>query len=155
MRISRRGVARMRESIHKSLAAGVTLLGLCACSGDDFAHPPCRTDQGSLVVLAAATGCPHLTSFDILPSDVYVGSSVALRATADGPSGATFAFAWKASNGTIADPQAADTEFQCTAPGVADLTITVTNPANTSGACEDVGHGSVTCDPAEGGPDLD
>jgi hypothetical protein len=145
----------MRESIHKSLAAGATLLGLSACSGDDFAHPPCRTDQGSLVVSAPVTGCPRLTSFDILPSDVFVGSSVALRATADGPSGAIFAFAWTASNGTIANPQAADTEFQCTAPGIALLTITVTNPANTSSPCEDVGHGSVACDAVEGGADSD
>jgi hypothetical protein len=107
--------------------------------------------MGDVTISAPVAGCPQLTSFSILPSEVYVGSAVDLLAEATGPGGDGFDFSWTASNGHVKDAKAANTTFQCTEAGVAVLTITVRNPTDTNAACAAQGRGAVTCDPADAG----
>jgi hypothetical protein len=115
------------------------------CSGDDYPRPPCRTNQGTVHLIFTIGGCPSLTSFEILPATVDVGSSVQLLASAAITLDETPRFSWAATGGKVADPSAANTTFECTDPGVVDLTVTLS--ATSAVNCPPViGSGSVRCE---------
>jgi hypothetical protein len=133
------------------LAALASIAVAAGCSSADYEPPPCRSTTGGVEINTPVTGCPQLTGFAILPSEAVVGGSVELLATAKAPLGATLDFSWTANSGVVANAHSADTTFMCTAPGLVELTITVSNPASTMDLCEDEGLGTVQCDAADGG----
>jgi hypothetical protein len=105
-----------------SIVAGATtqVTDVLQCSG---AGP----DAGGLAVNAPAYACASVFpgSITVSPSETTVGGTVSLIAatTAVNPSAETFA--WSTTSGTFSAPNAATTNFTCTAPGVATLTLTV------------------------------
>jgi hypothetical protein len=125
---------------------------LAACSGDDYGRPPCRSDRGSLDLSVPISGCPQLSAFDILPTEVDVGSSVQLVGAAAAPLGDRVSFLWTATNGVVADPSAPITTFKCTEAGVARLQLTASNALVPDNGCSAFERGMVVCDvPMEGG----
>ncbi len=133
----------------RALFAVLALLP-CACSSADYPHPPCRTVNGAITFSSGIGDCPALTSWDILPSSVYVGSAVDLKATATATFGSDVRFTWTASGGTLADPHAARTTLTCTSVGRVNVSIAVWTPQAPPGSCGDVniGHGTVECEAA-------
>jgi hypothetical protein len=142
---------RKSNSHAPTLVVACAALGLWACSGDDYARPPCRTNKGTLNVQVPVAGCPHLSSWAILPSEVDVGGTVSLYATAAAVGNETVEFTWSSDSGIVSDPHAPTTTYECTSPGEFEIEIRVVNVDAGSTACEDVGTGSVQCDPNDGG----
>jgi hypothetical protein len=139
-----------------SLAVAIPLVAVCACSGDDFGPPPCRVNRGGVYISVPVAPCPKLGPWGILPREVNVGASVQLVASAIGASADVVQYTWSADGGgTVADPHAAITTFQCTAPGEFTIEISVSNSEAAMGTCQDVATGSVQCDPNDGGAAAD
>jgi hypothetical protein len=135
------------------LLAVAAAVGASACSdANDYRPPGCRTNLGNAGFVVEIGGCPVLSSFAILPSDVSVGGSVMLLSTAAASLGETVAFEWTATSGVIADPSAPATTFTCTEPGIAYVTVTVWNAADPTRSCTRSNNGFVECDPVDGGP---
>ena len=130
----------------------MALLG--ACSSESYGPPPCRSNKGALNLTAQVAGCPKLSSWEILPREVDVGSSVQLLAAAAAAVGENVAFTWSTGSvdaGVIADPHAASTTFECTDPGEFTVEVQVVNAQSPNDGCKDVGTGSVQCDLPDGG----
>jgi hypothetical protein len=146
-RKSRRGVAWTAK-------IACTIGALAACSGDAYGPPPCRTNKGTLTITATATGCPRLSFWAILPAEVDVGSSVQLVATAAASIGENVAFTWSTADGgvIIANPHAASTTAECTAPGAFPVKISVASADSANVACSDVETGTIHCDLDAGVP---
>jgi hypothetical protein len=109
-----------------------------ACTNDD--KPTCHSKVGSAGVNGSVTACPVITSYDVAPSQVVMGKSVQLTASATDPSGATLTYSWQSTSGVVADTHTASTTYRCTAPGPATLTITASN-----GLCDDTASAVVDC----------
>ena len=128
------------------------VLGLTAfalgCSGDpaEITNVPCRTHERSIEVLVSTNDCPNITEFTVTPSSVIVGSSVQLRADAASP-GHDVTFEWTADSGVIADATLPITTFRCTAGGLANVTLTVSNGSCPRSVTYPV---SCTCEPDSG-----
>ncbi len=109
-------------------------------------HQAPRT--GSVAVNGVVNVCPQIDALDANPTEVFVGGTVGLAATAHdadhGPS--TLTAAWSATSGTFTDPSALATRFTCTQPGAATLTLTVSDGDATAG-CPATASLTVTCDP--------
>lgn len=118
------------------LAIGI--LGAVGACSDDSA--PCKSKFGSAGIEATASACPSITSYDVEPSQVIVGSAVHLSAVAQDPNSAPLTFTWSASGGTIADAHASDTTFTCTAVGKPTIMVQVSN-----GTCDDTASAPVDC----------
>lgn len=107
-------------------------------------HEPSR--KGSILVTGALNVCPVLDGLAASPSEVYVGSSVALTAQAHDSDAAPSAltYQWTASSGTLSDATAANPMFTCTAPGTATLSVIISDGDTTAG-CPDAGSLTITC----------
>ena len=90
-------------------------------------HEAPRT--GSVTVSGTLNLCPTIDGIGVNPAEVQVGGAVALAAAAHdsdaGPS--PLAFAWSASAGTLSDPTAQNPTFNCTTPGTATVSLTVSD----------------------------
>ena len=120
----------------------VTVQMLCSVSGPD---------AGNLFVTGATSYCGTWTSLSTNSSEVYVGESLVLTATATGPNPSNLGYTWTMSNpigafGATAGGVGAQgqdegvgpsdpMQFMCTAPGTTTVTLVVDDGLNDAGAC--------------------
>ncbi len=113
--------------------------------------------------------CAAITGVTASPTEVSVGSALALAATADAPNMANLTYAWSAPSGSFSAASSGQTSFLCTTPGEVPLTVVagdgtlpegaVCNPAMTTmtvtvtcAAAADAGSGGSPPLDAGGGP---
>jgi hypothetical protein len=108
------------------------------------------SDSGSAAVSGNSFACGTAESISASPSEAIVGHSVALIGAAHGPDSAHLAYAWSAPSGTFSAPNAASTNFTCTAPGVVTVTLTASDgPIPSGGSCDPTQASKtipITCD---------
>jgi phospholipase C len=107
------------------------------------------SDAGSVQVTANTFNCGTVTSIAASPSEVIVGNSVALTASATGPNPGALTYAWSAPTGSFDHPTASSPNFTCSAPGPVTLTVSVGDGAvPEGGACGPTASSTiqVTCD---------
>lgn len=87
------------------------------------------SEAGSAQINAAAYSCASISSIAASPTEVNVGASAALSATASGPGadGGAITFSWTATSGTFDTPNASSANFSCTTAGAATVTLTVSD----------------------------
>jgi hypothetical protein len=124
-----------------SALLALLLLGLPSCSSDGDG-PRGHARLGAAAVDGTASACPSVTTFELLPSEVTLGSAMALRGAALDPGGGEVSYAWRASNpaGVVVDPTYPATSLRCDAPGTVVVTLTASN-----GKCADSMSGVVDC----------
>jgi hypothetical protein len=103
--------------------------------------------NGSVLVNGVLNVCPQIDAVSAAPTEVLVGGSVSLIATAhdadNGPSPLTVS--WAATSGTFTEPSSLNTRFTCTAPGTATLKLTASD-GDTSAGCTAASSLTITCD---------
>jgi hypothetical protein len=120
----------------------VTVQMLCSVSGQD---------AGNLFVTGTTSSCGTWTSLSSTSSEVYVGESLVLTATATGLNPSNLGYTWTMSNpigafGATAGGVGAQgqdegvgpsdpMQFMCTAPGTTTITMVVDDGAQDAGAC--------------------
>lgn len=127
------------------------------CVGDaDFSVSPSATTNVDVVLqcddLSADTTvtvdgtfniCPKVTSTTASPLVAFVGSDIALTASARDRDNDPVSFAWSAASGTFSAPSAATTSYRCTSAGVQTLTVSVSD--GPSRGCTRSATLTVTC----------
>jgi hypothetical protein len=109
---------------------------------------PVRCHEGAKTGSVLATGvvnvCPQIDGVTATPTEVFVGSSIALVATAHDTDGlpSPLSYAWTASSGALADSTSPVTRFTCTAPGTATIGLSVSDG---DAPCADAATVAVTC----------
>jgi len=107
-------------------------------------HEAPRT--GSVSVNGTLNVCPQIDGVSASPTEVLVGGSVGLSASAHdadaGPS--PLAYQWTASSGVVIDPGAATTRFTCTSAGSATISLSVSD-GDPAGNCADTSAVTVNC----------
>lgn len=81
--------------------------------------------DGNVTINGQFNVCPKVTSTTATPLTAFVGSSIALTATASDRDGDPVSFVWSAPGGTFSTPNAASTSFTCTAAGDFAVTVSV------------------------------
>ena len=110
-------------------------------------HLECKVPPrtGSVNVSGTINVCPSVDSLSANPSEVSVGNSLALAASASdrdqGPQ--ALSYTWTASGGTLSSTTSAAPTLTCTTPGDVTVQVTVSD-----GDCTDVASVTVTCSPA-------
>jgi hypothetical protein len=101
---------------------------------------------GSVLVTGELNLCPSIDGIGTNPSEVQVGSSLAVSATAHDSDAAPSAlsYAWTASSGTLSSATAQNPSFTCTVPGPATLTLTVSD-GDPAATCADTLTAQVNC----------
>jgi phospholipase C len=99
---------------------------------------------GGVGINGSTNICPTIGSVSAAPNEVLTGGSVAVSASASDPDGETITYKWSATSGTFANASAASTNFTCTTPGLATLTVTASDGDNTAG-CPDSQTVQVMC----------
>ena len=104
---------------------------------------PDRT--GQVRVGGAFNVCPRIDALATSVAEVYVGSRIALSATAHDLDAAPqpIRYQWSTTSGTITNPDSAHAELACTSAGDAVVTLAVTD-----GDCADTLSTTVTCTPS-------
>jgi phospholipase C len=101
---------------------------------------------GGINVNGTVNICPNLQSLSANPSEVLTGSSVSLTSSAvdpdNGPS--PLSYSWTATSGKFSSPMSPNTTFTCTQPGVATVTLTVSDGDTTAG-CPATSSVAITC----------
>jgi len=109
-------------------------------------HEAPRT--GSVMVSGVLNLCPTIDSLSANPSEVQVGGTIVLLASAHdsdaGPS--PLSFAWKTSAGTLSTAVGEATTLTCTAPGTATVTLAVAD-GDPAASCADSVTAQITCSP--------
>jgi hypothetical protein len=117
-------------------------------------------DGGNANVGAQLVNCGTAGAIAASPSELSVGGTTTVMATATAPNPATITYAWSAPSGIFSSPTSATTDFTCTTTGPVTLTLTVGDgPVPDAGMCN-MGRAQntvqVQCDPAQeaGAPDA-
>ena|GEM_PF-1569300 len=104
------------------------------------------TKTGGAIVSGNLNICPVIDGIDANPSEVALGGTVSLKATAHdsdaGPSAVSYA--WTASAGALSDASAQNATFTCTTAGTATLTLKVSD-GDPAAACADTRTVDITC----------
>ena len=113
-------------------------------------HTPPKT--GSVAINGTTNVCPVIDELSASPTQVNVGSSIALIGAAHDSDSAPSAlsYKWTATSGTFDDATAKSPLFTCTAAGVSTLTLTASD-GDTSPNCADSLTTTVTCTVAANG----
>jgi hypothetical protein len=116
-------------------------------------HPEFQSDGGN----ALPPSCPAWGSVTATPSEVVVGRSLVVSATATAGDPTAIAYFWSAPSGTFDTPTAPTTIFSCTAPGQVPITLNLGNHSADSGDLLCAGPTSSTtitvqCDSAQTAP---
>jgi hypothetical protein len=102
------------------VAGQITNLGIVlACHAED--------QNGTLIINGQVDQCPKIKDLAATPISVPVGGQVNLTSSATDADGDPLSFSWMATNGTIADPNTANTTFTCGAVGMAQITLTISD----------------------------
>jgi len=144
---------------------GITLSGVTSdktttCSGSaTFAvsagtstsvtvHLICKQqgNTGSVIVGATFNVCPVIDAVTATPSEVVIGASVQLAASAHDADGAPspLGFAWETDSGTLSASNVANPTFTCTSYGAATLKLTVFD-GDPSPDCKSTATLALTC----------
>lgn len=101
---------------------------------------------GSVLLNGSLNICPVLDGIAVNPTQVFVGGSLALDATAhdSDQEPASLSYRWTATSGTFSDASARNPNFSCAAVGSATLTLVVSDGDPTV-ACADTGSVTVDC----------
>jgi len=101
---------------------------------------------GSVLVNGVLNVCPVVDGLSVTPSDLVVGGSVVVNATAHDSDAAPAAlgYQWTTTSGTLSSATAQNPTFTCTAAGTATLTLRVTDGDSTPD-CADTATAKVTC----------
>ncbi len=106
----------------------------------------CRTknDLGGVMGNATFNFCPQITSLAATPAPMSVGgeNAIDVTAVAHDLDGNPLTYVWSAPVGTFDDASAPQTVYHCAAPGVVNVTATVTD-----GNCADLVTAAVVCLP--------
>ena len=96
-------------------------------------HEPART--GSVLVTGGVNVCPVIDGISSSPSEVVVGSSIALAAAAHDADSAPAAltYAWTAPSGSFASAVGQTTSFTCTQAGTVSISLTVSDGDSSPG----------------------
>jgi hypothetical protein len=115
-----------------------------------------QSTTGTANITGTDNVCPVIDGVSASPNEVFVGGSLGLTGAAhdadNGPS--PLSYQWTATSGVLATPSAQNTSFQCTTPGVATVTLTVSDGDNLAG-CPATLAVTVTCDATDGGASTD
>ena len=107
-------------------------------------HQPPTT--GSASISGVLNVCPIVDGVSASPSEVQVGATIALAASAhdadNGPS--PLAYAWQATGGTLSSASGATSTLTCTTPGSVTVSVTASDGDTTPG-CADTETAQVTC----------
>ncbi|HTA21031.1 MAG TPA: PKD domain-containing protein, partial [Polyangia bacterium] len=113
-------------------------------------HQPATT--GSAMVSGVINVCPVVDGLSATPSEVTVGSTIALAAAAhdadNGPSPLTYA--WTATGGTLSSATAQNPTLTCTTPGPVTVSVTASD-GDAKPGCADTESATVTCTGAVSG----
>ncbi|HYQ45343.1 MAG TPA: 5'-nucleotidase C-terminal domain-containing protein [Polyangiaceae bacterium] len=101
---------------------------------------------GSVLVNGLLNVCPVVDGLNVSPSDLVVGASVVVNATAHDSDAAPSAlsYQWTASAGTLSSSTTQNPTFTCTTPGSVTLTLKVSD-GDTTVDCADSATATVTC----------
>ncbi|HEY3252982.1 MAG TPA: metallophosphoesterase, partial [Polyangiaceae bacterium] len=101
---------------------------------------------GSLLINGVLNVCPVVDSLNVAPSELTVGGSVVVSATAHDSDAAPspLSYQWTASGGTLSSATAQNPTFTCTAPGSVTLTLKVSD-GDATPDCADSMTATVTC----------
>ncbi len=107
-------------------------------------HQPPTT--GSASISGVINVCPVVDGLSATPSEVTVGSSIALAVAAhdadNGPS--PLAYAWQVTGGTLSSATAQSPTLTCTTPGPVTVSVTASD-GDTKPGCADTESATVTC----------
>jgi len=102
--------------------------------------------SGSVMVGGKLNVCPTIDSIGANPTEVEVGDTIALSASAHdldaGPN--PLSFGWTSSAGTLSDAAAQNPTFRCTALGLVTLHLTV-GDGDPASSCPDTSTAQVRC----------
>jgi hypothetical protein len=106
------------------------------------------TTTGSVMITGAINICPAIDGISATPSEVIVGSTLALGGAAHDTDGAPAAltYAWSAPSGTFSSATAQNPMFKCTESGTVTVSLTVSDGDATAG-CADTQSVPVICSP--------
>ncbi len=140
--------------------SGATSDGSTACTGAaSFAITPGSTtpvtvhlickqqgSTGSVRVGATWNVCPVIDAVSAMPSEVLIGGTLQLAASAHDADGgpAPLRYAWQASSGTLGTADVASPTFTCTSYGSATLTLVVSD-GDPSAGCASTATLTVSC----------
>jgi hypothetical protein len=107
--------------------------------------------NGSVMVNGSLNLCPAIDAVSANPSEVLVGSSLTLSATAHDTDNAPspLSYKWSASSGAFSDPTAQNPRFTCTAAGSVTITLTASD-GDPAASCADTSRVTVNCTAATG-----
>jgi hypothetical protein len=106
------------------------------------------TKSGSVLVTGAINLCPVVDGIAASPTEVIVGSSIQLGASAHDSDSAPAAltYAWSAPSGALSSATSATPTFKCTQAGPVTITLAASDGDTTPG-CADSQTITVTCSP--------
>jgi hypothetical protein len=133
-----------------SASFNVTAHATTAVSVHLTCHEAPRT--GTVLVNGSLNLCPAIDGISANPSEVLVGGSVGLTATAHDTDSAPspLSFHWTASSGALSDPTLPNPRFTCTSAGVAAITLSVSD-GDPATSCADTASLTVQCTAPTGG----
>jgi hypothetical protein len=107
-------------------------------------------DSGDLQVGASTFNCATVNYVSAMPSEVKVGHSVIVSASATGPDPTALTYAWSAPSGTFSAPSSPSSSFTCTAAGTVPVTLQLGDGTLPDGSACDPAHSTttlqITCD---------
>jgi hypothetical protein len=94
------------------------------------------SDAGNGAINGQTFNCASVTSVVANSTDATVGGSVNLLASASAVDSTSLTYTWSASGGTLSSTSIANPVFTCTAPGLATVTVSVSDgPVPDGGSC--------------------
>ena len=133
----------------KTSCSGAATFSVTAHSTSQvMVHLTCREParNGSVVLSGSINLCPVIDGISANPTEVTVGSSLALSADAHDSDAAPSALSynWTATGGTLAQATTKTPTFICTSPGAASIGLRVSD-GDTAPGCDDSGTVTVIC----------
>jgi hypothetical protein len=102
------------------------------------------SDAGSALLNGTIANCATINGVSISPTEVFIGGSIALSATATGPAPALLSYSWNATSGTVGNATSAAATFMCTTAGNPTITLAVSDGSDAAG-CVATQSETVTC----------
>jgi len=99
---------------------------LAACTGWEEIDFPGGSNEGLLFAHADASvkSCPEIHYYTVSPLQTSVGGTLSLRVSASTPAGA-MTINWSGTGGTVKDPHAFETTYECGEAGPQKIEINV------------------------------
>jgi hypothetical protein len=134
--------------------------GQSTCTGEvvfNVPHPMVLqiplTCSGIASISATINVCPTIDTLEVVPAEVYVGSSMQLTLAAHDPDAAPspLTAAWTAGPGMLTNTSTTGATFTCTTAGTFVVSVSV-DDGTPAMQCTDSAYVNVACTPLPGGP---